>query len=398
MKSLFSFCSVGIANAAERNAAEHIAAKRSATDRNAPAATWVFSPLRPFALFLFALFLWATQAQAQTIIVQKGAVATAYKTLEAAVAAADDGATVYIPSGNHTITGSPVIAGSARANTLLIDKKLNLIGAGASEGLLYNTVIAGSIALSTEASGSRLEGFSLTGTNTNIYADNISNFLLKRCRLAPAGGSGGVYFSGKGNGNVIRENNLTWVIQQISWYGNMGYPTDGTYTEVHIQNNIIASSGSAHFRYLKNALITNNFLTGAGYQIVTNTYQCVVSNNIINYSPDPDSGGSSYNNFSYNLCTGSFSAPGQDNHNTVGFNFENVPIANIFVDQVRYQLKETCVGKNAGTDGTDIGIYGGTEPAKLERIPDNPKLTKSVIGGTTDRDGKITTTITVVAQ
>ena len=53
---------------------------------------------------------------------------------------------------------------------------------------------------------------------------------------------------------------------------------------------------------------------------------------------------------------------------------------------------------NAGTDGTDIGIYGGLFPWKEGSVPFNPHIQTKTIGNITDGNGNLQINIKVKAQ
>ena len=63
-----------------------------------------------------------------------------------------------------------------------------------------------------------------------------------------------------------------------------------------------------------------------------------------------------------------------------------------------FHLNITSLGKNAGTDGTDIGIYGGAFPWKEGSIPTNPHFQKINIAPKTDNSGNLNVKIKVAAQ
>ena len=63
-----------------------------------------------------------------------------------------------------------------------------------------------------------------------------------------------------------------------------------------------------------------------------------------------------------------------------------------------YRLKSTSLGHNAGTDGTDIGIYGGVFPWKDGSMPSNPHIISKTIPGTTDASGNLNVNIKVEAE
>ena len=54
-----------------------------------------------------------------------------------------------------------------------------------------------------------------------------------------------------------------------------------------------------------------------------------------------------------------------------------------------YHLKNTCVGKNAGTDGTDVGIYGTSQPTSEGWVPSNPHIYFKQIDSQTGTNGTL---------
>jgi hypothetical protein len=83
------------------------------------------------------------------------------------------------------------------------------------------------------------------------------------------------------------------------------------------------------------------------------------------------------------------------------------PLTTIFVNytsgsinfyQSDFHLQASSPGNNAGTDGTDVGIFGGDFPFKWNTIPENPRVVNSQIGGVTNNEGKLPVQITVEAQ
>jgi len=63
-----------------------------------------------------------------------------------------------------------------------------------------------------------------------------------------------------------------------------------------------------------------------------------------------------------------------------------------------YALKPTAPGKNAGDDGTDVGIYGSTNPYKTSALPSNPHISFKDIPASTLPNGTIPLKIRVTAQ
>lgn len=75
----------------------------------------------------------------------------------------------------------------------------------------------------------------------------------------------------------------------------------------------------------------------------------------------------------------------------------NAPTAE-FSYQYDFNLQIQSPGINAGTDGTDIGIYGGAFPWKEGSIPINPHIQTKTISSTTDPSGNLPVNIKVMTQ
>ena len=73
-------------------------------------------------------------------------------------------------------------------------------------------------------------------------------------------------------------------------------------------------------------------------------------------------------------------------------------IVNNFTLPKNLKIREDSPCKNAGTDGTDIGIFGCPAPYKDGAVPFNPHINKALISGQTDKDGKLKVDIQVSAQ
>src|SRR5690606_38454734 len=63
-----------------------------------------------------------------------------------------------------------------------------------------------------------------------------------------------------------------------------------------------------------------------------------------------------------------------------------------------FHLKTDSPGKNAGSDGTDVGIYGTNEPTKEGWVPSNPHISFKNISSQIDANGNLKATFKVKAQ
>jgi hypothetical protein len=133
-------------------------------------------------------------------------------------------------------------------------------------------------------------------------------------------------------------------------------------------------------------------------------YSSVIRNNIFLEDRNPyiftnngSTGNSIYNNVFVisNVNWGS---------NSSSDNYFGIPQSDIFVNQTgnsidythNYHLKNP--EKYIGTDGTQVGIYGGTTPFKEKGLPSNPQIIKKTIAEQTDANGNLKVDVTVKAQ
>jgi hypothetical protein len=157
--------------------------------------------------------------------------------------------------------------------------------------------------------------------------------------------------------------------------------------------------------YNNNIFTYNAYCAPYSISLPLFSFNSIIENNIfINYNSScywaSYSSGSFFNN---NLFVEDWIIP--DNCFGSG-NIVNQPQSSIFINQSGnnfsyahdYHLQPTCPGKNAGTDGTDIGIYGGSHPWKEGSIPFNPHIQYKTISGSTDENGNLNVNIKVSGQ
>lgn len=270
---------------------------------------------------------------------------------------------------------------------LTVTKRLVIIGSGYMPATVQSTKVA-SINLSRnatdDASGTVLMGLLVAGGvspsgGSFIVPNNISimrNRIEGNVSLSP-GSCGGTYPSG-------------WVITNNIFLGRIdggGSPGCGSATNTLIANNIFSRGNINGFNSVTVVIDHNLFIGLTGGATIAQLYSVVVTNNIFSRSTgfvfDPSASivFCSFNNNLSNLTTianPSFYTPGSDFVNFVaslsGSNIGNANIigqnplftSNANADQYsaldNYRLQASSPGKNAGTDGTDLGIYGGSYP------------------------------------
>lgn len=295
-----------------------------------------------------------------------------YSNLQTAIDAAAPDDTLYVQGsitsyGDVTITKKLKIVGSG----MLPDNTSHL---GTTIGNIFYRVTADG---TSSPSGSSITGCNVSGLNicvtvnaTSTSTYTPSNISIYRNRIASISGNG------------------------------FGYGTY-SYNGIHIYNNIINTISID--RLGGNSVVNNNFISYVQYTgyidsgnwvLVNNIveeikycYNATVINNII-YSYYSNYSGFKYCNFTKNL----FYSPNYSYdsnflanpnlNNTFNTTFDNIfnqnpsfvkyttsdyiysysmssPPSGPFVD---FHLNNDSPGKNYGSDGTDIGIYGGTTP------------------------------------
>ncbi len=262
-----------------------------------------------------------------------------YNNLQTAVDNALSGDTIHI-IGSNTSYGN-----------LVLCKQLSLIGAGYNPpNQLGLSTTLGSISIGNSsglgsASGSTITGLSFS-TLTSSGSASHDNITIERCELT------NLYLPSNGNSsNWVIQNNI---ISSIILYNS---------ANCIIRNNVIKSTISNSDE--PSIIITNNnFVSNStSGTAFSNVQFATITNNIFFNGRNPQGCTSSTfnNNLTYNtsnnlLPYGNNTGTG----NLVGIDpmFTNVT-SGIFDFSFDYRLQSASQGVNAGTDGTDIGIYGG---------------------------------------
>lgn len=333
-------------------------------------------------IYLFSIIVlgFVLTTNAQTLIsVQNGGTPKFYTQLEDAVSNAQNGDTIYIPGGNFI--------------SQIISKRLHFIGVGInpdSTSVTNRTIIGGYIL----KIGS--EGGSITGcyiNSTFSIAENIDQYTITRCFL-----NGGINFASIASHFIITQNVIKGFGDGCLYGGYHSIALKGT--NHLIANNIIladiSSQGGNIFR-------NNDFLYYAQWCGPLSSQNDEFYNNIILGSGQGTSGCIAKNNLGY-FNNGIDSRNNQCiNNYTLG----SIPMNELFVSfspsiawsfNSDLHLRPNSPFYNAGTDGTDIGIYGGAYPWKEGSIPFNPHFQSIQISPKTDNNGNLNVKVKVAAQ
>ena len=313
---------------------------------------------------LFFLFAFA-EAQKSWRVNNIPGIDRDFTTVNAAVAAATAGDTIYVESSPNNYSG-----------TVNINKKIFIFGTGyfltdsinpKTQWNRNDAYVNSTINLNPGSTGSVLSGLRTGSISINDSAITIERCFTTVIYLANAANS----FA---NNSTIRQNYINSDI--VSSTGT------GTAKDILIHNNIIASNVSfaSNLSNTTAYFINNNFIYYYGSSFsLTN---CVFQNNIF-YNPSFGtylSSNAFYNNISNN------NAIPQTNGNTRGVNLDGVyvnfnngsgsPSAGFSTDG-RYVLKPGSVAVNAGDiNGTtvDIGAFGGPASYILSGMPPIPSI------------------------
>jgi len=326
------------------------------------------------------------------IVVQNGGIPTFYLQVDSAIIHSQDGDTIYLPGGTWNVS-------------TWINKRLHIIGVGHnpdSTNATFPTKILTPIILSEGASHGTLTGVFLN--STLVTGLDVSSYTVKRCHLSS------LQFD-------VSTSNFTFIENIIDGEfflnGLSGGPTNCSFF-----NNILGAAfieAAYHFPFLNSSFRNNIFLYGSScgiyatcrysiwskYSIFennvflgsTSNFQ-KVSNSIVNnnlfceYFSFETGTNNGINNIINQSPINTVINPGIPNDiGSFSYSYSN-----------DYHLQTISPGKNAGTDGTDIGIYGGSFPWKEGSVPFNPHIQHNVISNSTDQNGNLIVNIKVAAQ
>lgn len=323
-----------------------------------------------------------SQVYAQKLIARQGGGSPSFHTsLDEAITQANNGDTLYIPGGYFEVT-------------VPISKELHLIGEGhnpkysMANGVTY---INGTFTIQQEASKSSFHGLNISPYVT--LGEGTKNLLFERCNMAAFNYTVGGFKEYITCNEVIFRNQLT-IDLKYSQFNSCIFNSSfrNSYRNCTFRNNLFLVSGyicdevwdywgNLIRGYIDFSLFENNiFYASNGIRLIGNT---VFNNNIFIYEQTFDG---------TNLI---------GSNNIVGQIPESIFVnhtGNQFLYESDFHLKATSPGKNAGTDGKDIGIYGGSSPWKESCFPFNPHVIFKNVTGSTSADGTLNVNIKVEAQ
>jgi hypothetical protein len=298
-----------------------------------------------------------------------------YSSLPAAITAALSGDTILVYGSSYNYGGIGIT-----------DKKLTLVGSAGFDPEVSNenTPTLSNVSISGTQNGTTITGFTIS--YVQVDGAGITNLGIYNNRFS---GTYGVWFYYANASNVIIEGNVFQSNGQNSFIEN--YSNTSTLNNILVKNNyfemvayhsymfqynnsaftyrnnvFIARSccGYTPFNASSNVLFENNifWFTDAAFVDITgqNCLNCVFNNNIIY-----NSGGATMT--AINAIGNGVS--GANNILNQNPDFVNFNVANNYTIAENYAIADSSLGNNAGTDGSDIGLFGGNYKWENRKYP-----------------------------
>ncbi len=296
-----------------------------------------------------------------------------------AYAASINGDTIYLPGGSF----------APPAN---FDKGLTIYGAGHysdSTQATNKTFIASTVTLNANADNFHMEGIEVLGDFIFTSNASVNQVTLKYCKI---------------NGHFQVLGNLTDPSNNIALIGNVfvGDVVLSNASNVAIYNSILQShltnsvanlfynciflfNGGSYDWVINGEMVNNNLYNSVFYQSNWGIYSNITGN--------------TYKYSLFTTTTPNFGPGAVSENNTFG-----VPQGSIFVIQSgnafdythNYHLQSPAT--YLGSDGSQLGLYGGNFPYKEGAVPSNPHIRSKTISATTDASGNLNVNIKVAAQ
>ena len=326
---------------------------------------------------LIAVALVATMTvMAQNIAVVSSSNETKiYQTLDEAITKATAGSTIYLPGGGFQIS-----------DDTKIDKKLTIMGVSHrwdTDNADGATFISGNLNFIGGSSGSAVMGVYISGNiNVGTSEDAVENFTMKKCSANSIQVS-----NSASSGMVVNQ----CYLRSGSKFGNCN---------VRLENNILHSAFDINCGYVNhNIIVSYNFgyfYSGCGEVALIVKNSSIMNNFILERSISGENSYINRNCFKGSGYSGVDETPiTLDDGKTWGDIFRSHKGVSMASD---YRLKDGVdKSKFKGTDGTTIGIEGGSgfDPDALAPIP---RIVSKKVDEQSDASGKLTINVTVKSK
>lgn len=335
---------------------------------------WGILSLSLLFISMLSQSLWAQQLYNSSITVQYADGQVSYfDTLDEAFMALKAGCVVYIPSGSYKLSSK---------DETKIKCQVAIYGAGCrpyGKDTDY-TRIFGNIEFVEGASSSVVMG--LRCENNIVIRENVKNLLIKNVDV------GVIFFSSESNTGCL----VTSSVIRNYLSGNANAP-------VQVTNCLAGNIGAIKGGEIANCILKPSSSTTSSYYTSSTAYSYDSTSSIMRNNIGLDLDRFPLLSACQETCTMVGSSP-QIPYPAGGVEalFEKYDPSDPFdLRKNNYRLKKGVSGTNAGTDGKDIGLYGGSGFDDTGRAP-IPKIKIREIAPQTDDKDRLKVKIEVIAN
>lgn len=304
-------------------------------------------------LIVFLFVASSVCIQAQTMIAVQGESGSSfYASLDTAIVRAHAGDYIYLPGGNFTVSKP-------------INKKLHIVGVGHNPDSCIATRItqvSGSFTIKKGSDHGSITGLKISNGGISFSlttGESLNYFSIERCYIGSdvslATKSSQILISECViNGSVSGSSSQGFQLTKCIVTGDVNGFIANSFADNNVFLSTSFSSSSRGCFFRNNIFLSSGPSSGALYQ--NNSFTSAVSNNIVASS------------------------------------------AQLFKNNQDYHVLPTSPAHNAGTDGTDLGIYGTASPWKEGSLPGNPHVQKVQSKTVSTIDGNLEVKTNIAAQ
>lgn len=325
-----------------------------------------------------------TQAQVvQMATVQHGETMKAFYGIEAlkdAIGSAQDGDIISLSAGQF--------------NAATINKAVTIQGAGHVIASGNYTAIVGetTIDVSDGSKGLLIEGLHCIGKVT-VAGDSLCNFIFRKCRM------GDLVFTAKiieGELGQSKVQNLTYAETNRFYVHHTVMHTINATNENQVAVDMDHCVVTGNLYNSVTAVVRNSMLKNASGTSACAFYNNVMSQNRCYGNSWPWSANITSPYLSGNTIWVLDTNTEKDVNNFYRDLFANHNHANTWNETYDYKLTEEAAAQYIGSDGTQVGLYGGSVP--FTEVLSTPQIVEKTIATQTDENGMLSVKIKVEAQ
>lgn len=316
-----------------------------------------------FALLSVVCFSWRASAQSSLLATlnHEGSISTYYgsSALQEAYNAANHGDVITLSSGSFLGTD--------------IKKAITLRGAGMTVDTVAHTeptVISSNFNIDVSDTLSHRLTMEGIYSNQTVTVSTLKNAMFLKCRFKDV----------NYNSNSSTMKDLNFIHCRIAEGFNLATNCSASFLNCVVMNPYQGNSNNSVFSFT-NCYVNNSELQHSEYK------NCIINKNNTGFSTT-----TFYNNL-WLTSNSNIACPNKTNV-TISPDDERVSFLNVaYNDDNDYQLTDAVRTLIKGTDGTEVGIHGGSLP--YDPTPTNPQITKFNVAAKSTADGKLSVDIEV---